>query len=238
MRIALVLVACTLFSECYTLKCRSDGGPREEDMKAVYMNCLKKQDGRYNGTGPRNEGSRRAQGRWMEGDEGRGERDDSMDDDYGDAHKYKYGSMNQASKRYKREKQRKEKNSGQRSQYNPNMSNRSEYGDSYRDDRNSSEKSTSTNDRKKNCALHCFLEELDMTDENGMPDRYMVNQVITKDVKSEDLKDFLQESIEECFQILYNDRGPDKCEFSKNLLTCLSEKGRSNCDDWRDDMRF
>lgn len=37
-----------------------------------------------------------------------------------------------------------------------------------------------------------------------MPDRYLVAQVITKGVKNEDLRDFLQESTEECFQILHN----------------------------------
>ena len=37
-----------------------------------------------------------------------------------------------------------------------------------------------------------------------MPDRYLVTHAITKDVKNEDLRDFLQESIEECFQILDN----------------------------------
>lgn len=37
-----------------------------------------------------------------------------------------------------------------------------------------------------------------------MPDRYLVTHGITKDVKNEDLRDFLQESIEECFQILDN----------------------------------
>lgn len=37
-----------------------------------------------------------------------------------------------------------------------------------------------------------------------MPDRYLVTHAITKNVKNEDLKDFLQESIEECFQILDN----------------------------------
>ncbi|GBP46502.1 General odorant-binding protein 71 [Eumeta japonica] len=281
MRLALALMVCTIVSECHGLKCRSDGGPRAEDMKTVYMDCLKRQEGRHNATGPRDQGPRRSQGRWREGEGGRGERDDSMDDDYGDMPKYKYGPMNQPSKRYKREKQRKEKNSGQRSQYNPNMSDKSDSGDNHRDDRNSSEKSMSASDRKKNCALHCFLEELDMrshysvagllgrnrilkgdrpdrerererksgppelsitgqkTDENGMPDRYMVNHVLLKDVRSEDLKDFLQESIEECFKYYITvDRNPDKCEFSKNLMMCLSEKGRSNCDDWKDDIRF
>lgn len=37
-----------------------------------------------------------------------------------------------------------------------------------------------------------------------MPDRYLVTHAITKDVKNEDLRDFLEESIEECFQILDN----------------------------------
>ena len=37
-----------------------------------------------------------------------------------------------------------------------------------------------------------------------MPDRYLVTHTFTKDVKNEDLRDFLQESIEECFQILDN----------------------------------
>lgn len=40
--------------------------------------------------------------------------------------------------------------------------------------------------------------------DNGMPDKYLVTHVLTKDVKNEDLRDFLQESIEECFQILDN----------------------------------
>lgn len=37
-----------------------------------------------------------------------------------------------------------------------------------------------------------------------MPDRYLVTHTLTKDVTNEDLKDFLQESIEECFQMLDN----------------------------------
>lgn len=40
-----------------------------------------------------------------------------------------------------------------------------------------------------------------------MPDRYLVTHTLIKDVTNEDLKDFLQESIEECFQILDNGKG-------------------------------
>lgn len=44
-----------------------------------------------------------------------------------------------------------------------------------------------------------------------MPDRYLVTHAITKDVKDDDLKDFLQESIVECFQILNNGKLTTKC---------------------------
>ncbi|CAK1551253.1 unnamed protein product [Leptosia nina] len=128
------------------------------------------------------------------------------------------------SHRYRRE--RPEKNSGQRSQYNPNTHRSDDY-------RNSSDSKGG-----RACAMHCFLDNLQMTGENGMPDRYLVTNAMTKEVRNEDLRDFLQESIEECFQILDNENSEDKCEFSKNLLICLSEKGRATCDDWKEDVQF
>nr|XP_021200198.2 odorant-binding protein 59a [Helicoverpa armigera] len=148
-----------------------------------------------------------------------------------------YHSTTQSPRRYKRE--RRPENSGQRTQYNPNSHKISGYEDSFRsDEKNSTENSSNKETDNKACALHCFLENLEMTGEDGMPDRYLVTHAITKDVKNEDLRDFLQESIEECFQILDNENTEDKCEFSKNLLICLSEKGRANCDDWKDDLKF
>lgn len=79
-----------------------------------------------------------------------------MFQDFSDQHGYQ---TTQASRRYKREK--KAENSGKRSQFNPNSNNR--YQDSNRsDEKNSSEKNTSTDDDKKACALHCFLENLEM----------------------------------------------------------------------------
>ncbi|CAG4971241.1 unnamed protein product [Colias eurytheme] len=149
-------------------------------------------------------------------------------DDYGGHESQTQSMYPNSNRRYKRERS---KNSGQRSQYNPNTQRSS---DNHNDNRNSSDNRESG----KACAMHCFLENLQMTGDNGMPDRYYVTNVLTKDVKNEDLRDFLQESIEECFQILDNENTEDKCEFSKNLLFCLSEKGRSNCNDWRDDIQF
>ncbi|CAH0398229.1 unnamed protein product [Chilo suppressalis] len=145
-------------------------------------------------------------------------------------------STTQSSRRFKRSK-RTQMNSGQRSQYNPNTKKPSEYDDntSNEDDKNSS---SNTDVDNQACALHCFLESLEMTDDEGMPDKYLVTQVITKDVQNEDLMDFLQEAIEECFQLLENEKPEDKCEYSKMLMTCLSEKGKANCDDWKEDMKF
>lgn len=37
-----------------------------------------------------------------------------------------------------------------------------------------------------------------------MPDRYLVTHGFIKDEKNEDLQDFIQETIEECFEIMDN----------------------------------
>ncbi|CAB3227185.1 unnamed protein product [Arctia plantaginis] len=327
--------------ECYALNCRSDGGPKEAELKNIYKKCLKMQQEGNNSTKGNSEQdwkesrSQLHSNNWERGrmgnKENRNNRDDRMSsrdkmntrddmmgnngdrmggnndrmgsksgkmgfnsdrsgsssdkmgsssdrigysdrmgerkDRYGntdnsrderyDQNEYfnrredfpqsgEYGTgMSQYSnhhsttspKRYKREKR--PENSGQRSQYNPNTHKIKLYEDNFRsDEKNSTENNSSKEMDNKACALHCFMENLDMTGEDGMPDRYMVTHAITKDVKNEDLRDFLQESIEECFQILDNENSDDKCEFSKNLMLCLSEKGRANCDDWKDDLKF
>ncbi|KAF9423890.1 hypothetical protein HW555_000948 [Spodoptera exigua] len=333
-----VLVLCLILAGSYALNCRSNGGPKEAELKNIYKKCLKMQEGKNSSKGnsaqdwkePRvqiqrndwergrvgskeNKNSRddsRMGSKDKKGDGGMrdsrndmmGRRDDMMTrgDDRNDDRKHRtddrmggsndrsgnrgrmgnknnrndmnggrderfgrddyfngredfpqsdeygsdigqynnnYYSTTQASRRYKRE--RRPSNSGQRSQYNPNSHKISGYEDNFRsDERNTTENNSSKETDNKSCALHCFLENLEMTGEDGMPDRYLVTHAITKDVKNEDLRDFLQESIEECFQILDNENTEDKCEFSKNLLICLSEKGRANCDDWKDDLTF
>ncbi|CAH0585554.1 unnamed protein product [Chrysodeixis includens] len=165
-----------------------------------------------------------------------GREDFQQSDEYeSDMSKYNNYHSTQPPRRYKRD--RRPENSGKRSQYNPNAQRITGYEDNFRsDERNSSENNSSKESENKPCAIHCFLENLEMTAEDGMPDRYLVTHAITKDVKNEDLRDFLQESIEECFQILDNENTEDKCEFSKSLLLCLSEKGRTNCDDWKEDL--
>ncbi|KPI95681.1 hypothetical protein RR46_11394 [Papilio xuthus] len=84
------------------------------------------------------------------------------------------------------------------------------------------------------CALHCFVDALKMTDDTGFPNKHLVRQVMTKDIEDQELKDFLQQSADDCFQILRANK-VNKCEYSKNLLICLTDKGKANCDDLKSD---
>ncbi|XP_047504153.1 odorant-binding protein 59a-like [Pieris napi] len=303
-----ILIICSFLLEIYSLNCRTEGSLKSDELKKIYYNCLKQQEGKnysdYKNSSEdwqdrgsdrsekeRNKKRNREENKnrepvknWMDDRSDRSvyESDDNRqnyhDQGMDGKNQYNYGkSHNQNDRRidnnhrregdyrtnvnnyqqndhnsqdlyqndeyesetqrnmysypnhrYKRD--RSEKNSGQRSQYNPNTP---RADDNHRE-RNSSE----SKDGGKACAMHCFLNNLQMTGENGMPDRYLATNAMTKDVRNEDLRDFLQESIEECFQILDNENTEDKCEFSKNLLICLSEKGRATCDDWKDDIQF
>ncbi|KOB79007.1 Odorant-binding protein 29, partial [Operophtera brumata] len=260
------------------LTCRSDGGPKESELKTIYTKCLKMQDGK-NSSSSRDSGDQDwkenhrnqrndREGSQMESDRGRnkdnkmGNRnerrgtDDRMgnhDDRMGN-HDYRMGNHDDKMGNY----DDRVGNYGDRmGNFGEKMGSHDDRSDSY--DRMGSRDSRMGNNRVGNednvNGRNDFQHEFESvryfrsiwipnntsfpkTAEDGMPDRYLATHVLTKDVKNEDLKDFLQESIEECFQILDNENTEDKCEFSKNLLMCLSEKGRENCDDWRDDLKF
>lgn len=70
-----------------------------------------------------------------------------------------YYSSTESPRRYKRENR--SQNSGNRSQYNPNK--QRSYEDASRNDgKNSSENNSSMVVDSKACAMHCFLENLEM----------------------------------------------------------------------------
>lgn len=94
---------------------------------------------------------------------------------------------------------------------------------------NSNDNSQSSN---KSCLMQCFFEEMKMTSNEGLPDRHKVLHVITEEIRDRELKDFYTDSIQECFHILDLGNKSDKCEYSKNLVSCLSERAKTNCDDW------
>lgn len=74
-----------------------------------------------------------------------------------------------------------------------------------------------------------------MTNTEGFPDRHKVLHVITDEIRDRELKDFYSDSIQECFAVMELDNKREKCQFSKNLVTCLTERAKTNCDDWNDD---
>lgn len=40
------------------------------------------------------------------------------------------------------------------------------------------------------------------TDDTGFPNKHLVRQIVTRDIEDQELKDFLQQSADDCFQIL------------------------------------
>lgn len=67
-------------------------------------------------------------------------------------------------------------------------------------------------------------------------------QTLTKDIREQEVKEFYTDSINECFHMVdnmdsYNKR-KNKCEFALTIVTCLTERAKTNCDDFRDMMIF
>ncbi|XP_031831479.1 odorant-binding protein 59a isoform X2 [Nomia melanderi] len=86
-------------------------------------------------------------------------------------------------------------------------------------------------DRDKACVIQCFFDEMNAVDEKGFPERDLVIPLMNQDVRDPELKDFIEESVIECFRYLESIK-KDKCEFSQNLLKCFAEKGQQQCEDW------
>ncbi|XP_050294921.1 general odorant-binding protein 71 [Anthonomus grandis grandis] len=82
------------------------------------------------------------------------------------------------------------------------------------------------------CVLQCVFEKLELTDSNGVPDHKKFVDALLQTVNTREVRDFIQETTDECFQNIEEDNIEDSCEYSKKLLNCMAEKGRSNCDDW------
>ncbi|XP_076166251.1 odorant-binding protein 59a [Ptiloglossa arizonensis] len=86
-------------------------------------------------------------------------------------------------------------------------------------------------DREQLCIVQCFFNELNVVDKKGFPEQDLVIPLMIKNIQDPELKDFVEESIIECFHYLESSKR-EKCEFSQNLLQCLAEKGQEKCEDW------
>jgi PBP/GOBP family len=118
---------------------------------------------------------------------------------------------------------------------NARQDTRNSKGSNYQgyDSRNQTNEDMSEHDRS--CIIQCFLQEMKMTNTDGFPDKHKANQILTKDIRDRQLKDFFSDTIQECFHVLDLDKKRDKCDYSRNLVNCFAERGKMNCDDWQDD---
>ncbi|XP_058799786.1 general odorant-binding protein 71-like isoform X2 [Phymastichus coffea] len=134
--------------------------------------------------------------------------------------------------------------------YNNNNGGASGYGDNansnsnsnrYNNGYGSTNRNNNNNDmydndgeREQACVTQCFFNELNLVDQRGYPERSSVTSIMTKNIMDPELRDFVEESVIECFHYLANNGRQEKCQFSQNLLSCLAEKGSERCEDWDD----
>nr|UYS88353.1 odorant binding protein 1 [Aromia bungii] len=108
-----------------------------------------------------------------------------------------------------------------------NMANTTETSDERSDTTTSS-----TMDTAENCIVRCVFEHMGMTNDNGLPDHAKVVEGLLKTATNRELRVFLQESADECFQQMDQENNADTCAYSSKIVTCLANKGRVNCADW------
>ncbi|XP_043493631.1 general odorant-binding protein 71 [Polistes fuscatus] len=88
----------------------------------------------------------------------------------------------------------------------------------YQEDRNQKQNDS--------CISQCFLNELNAVDQRGFPVRESMIRVMTERIHDLELRDFIEESIIQCFHFLNSVNRMEKCEYSQNLITCLIGKGK------------
>ncbi|XP_055715306.1 general odorant-binding protein 71 [Phlebotomus papatasi] len=191
------------------LKCQTEDGPTEDDVKRIVRICMRKIGEEID------------------------EDNDYDDDDQRDSDQDNYRSRNRDHLRGRQGRYRRStyRNSDRdRSRYSGSSgSSGSGYGQN-----NSQSNYDRRSEYDRTCLIHCFFQEMKMTNEDEFPDKHKVLHVLTKELRDRQLKDFYTDSIQECFHILEMDQRRDKCEFSRNLIFCLGERAKANCDDWND----
>lgn len=72
-------------------------------------------------------------------------------------------------------------------------------------------------------------------DGNGMPERRKVSYLLTKDLRDRELRNFFMDTVQQCFRYLETGRGRhNKCAVSQELVKCMSEYAKAQCEDWEE----
>lgn len=78
------------------------------------------------------------------------------------------------------------------------------------------------------------------TNNEDFPDKRKMLQTLTKDIREQEMGEFYVDSIKECFHMIENidnyNRRKNKCDVALTIVTCLTERAKTNCDDFRGDM--
>lgn len=65
-------------------------------------------------------------------------------------------------------------------------------------------------------------------------------QILTKDIREQEVREFYVDSIQECFHMVDNmenyNRRKNKCDVALTIIECLTERAKTNCDDFRGDI--
>ena len=94
------------------------------------------------------------------------------------------------------------------------------------------EETNQSENATENCVIQCIFESMQMTDSTGYPTHAKILEGLLKNATNRELRDFLQDTTDECFQDMDKEVTMDPCSYSVKLVTCLAEKGKSNCSDW------
>ncbi|XP_072384944.1 uncharacterized protein Obp59a [Diabrotica undecimpunctata] len=87
-------------------------------------------------------------------------------------------------------------------------------------------------DTNEACIVQCVFTNMDLVDNKGIPDHSKLLEALLKTATSRELRNFFQDTVDQCYQELNEDNKMDSCSFSSKLVKCLVEKGKENCADW------
>lgn len=76
------------------------------------------------------------------------------------------------------------------------------------------------------------------TNNEDFPEKRKMLQVLTKDIREQAVREFYVDSIQECFHMVdeqYNHK-KNKCDVALTIVTCLTERARTNCEDFDNNM--
>ncbi|XP_054738921.1 odorant-binding protein 59a [Anastrepha obliqua] len=283
-----------LVSICYALKCRTDDGPSEVELKRITRSCMRKigENAHSSKGGSKSSSNNRHYGPLHQSNFGAQYNSNSSYDynyDYEDDdndrynsnnnnynNKYNNNNYNYNNGNYERDQGNRnalQQRNRERQQNNRGDSNRSvssassaggnnnggrhENGNgnggsgggngsgsgSGNSQRSYGQRNSNSNNNNKSsnndtadaaCVVHCFFEEMNMLNSDDYPDRYKVQYGLTRDMRDRELRNFYTDTIQDCFHYLESQRRRDKCHYSRDLINCMSEYAKVNCDDWQE----